>query len=329
MRGDFSRLRLPREIVAAFPPDATGLFDAFRALMTDELLDLIARCDYEHEVAEHLAALKELRDNGFTGPIGWNPNEVLCLFRWSGEYTGQYGLASLDFHHAVGFCASALAVVPDQVENRTTPGADNIIVLFEVVTELQPRFDRLYAAFLVHNLETLDPWENDFIDCAFALTALSILRDDPAFEVNRERLVSWFLATQAEVVPWFTQDYGWVVLSRIPGQVIGAEDPSADKEPAHSFAQVSGGILNDQWCVLCRQVVDRWGREDNFSCLVAEAGLIHLGKRKRATRLISDVTKNVPELLAQVAVQGLQRKVGEAATRLGAWLMKLGGKEGD
>lgn len=328
MREDFSRLRLPREVVAAFPPDATGLFDAFRALMTDELLDVIARCDYEHEVAEHLAALTELRDNGFTRPIGWNPNEVLCLFRWSGEYTGQDGLASLDFHHAVGFCASALAVVPDQVENRTTPGANNIIVLFEVVNELQPRFDRLYAAFLVHNLETLDPWENDFIDCAFALTALCVLRDESAFAAIRDRLVEWFVETQAEVVPWFSIEWGWLVTSRIPGRE-GEEDDLSDTEPASSFGHVSDGILGDQWCVLCRQVVDKWGRDDSFSRIVAEAGLVHLGKRHMVNGAISEMVKSLPGYLAHFAGIALKRKVSEAATKLGDWLMKLGGKEPD
>lgn len=72
------------ELLNRFEPDGDVLLRAISSHVTDEMLDCISLADYGSDAAEHLVALRVLRDTGrFPNKSGWIPMEVLQLIRWS------------------------------------------------------------------------------------------------------------------------------------------------------------------------------------------------------------------------------------------------------
>ena len=111
---------LPAEVVRDYLPDQDALFALIRPQITDEALRIIAACDYGSDFEEHLAGLEKIRAGiDLDVPIGWEPNETLCLFRWS-EWDRKTEFSDpIRFHLARAFCCCALLRIPDHVENRT------------------------------------------------------------------------------------------------------------------------------------------------------------------------------------------------------------------
>jgi hypothetical protein len=72
------------ELLNKFEPDRDVLLRAISAHVTDEMLECISLADYGSDAAEHLVALRVLRETGgFPEQSGWIPMEVLQLIRWS------------------------------------------------------------------------------------------------------------------------------------------------------------------------------------------------------------------------------------------------------
>jgi hypothetical protein len=72
------------ELLSRLEPDGDALLPAISAHVTDEMLECISMADYGSDAAEHLVALRTLRETGgFPEKSGWIPMEVLQLTRWS------------------------------------------------------------------------------------------------------------------------------------------------------------------------------------------------------------------------------------------------------
>lgn len=72
------------ELLNKLEPDGDSLLRAISGHVTDEMLDCISLADYGSDAAEHLLALRVLRDTSrFPDESGWIPMEVLQLIRWS------------------------------------------------------------------------------------------------------------------------------------------------------------------------------------------------------------------------------------------------------
>lgn len=74
-----------RPALAAFEPDPDGLLSWLCDRLSEEDLNAIAAADYGEDQAQHLQALRAIRDTvAVPQSLGWYPGEVCALTRWSG-----------------------------------------------------------------------------------------------------------------------------------------------------------------------------------------------------------------------------------------------------
>jgi hypothetical protein len=74
----------PGGVLAQLDPSPSALLDLLRARVDDALLREIAEADYGQDATAHFRALRAIRDQGTVpAPLGWEPEEVLSLVRWS------------------------------------------------------------------------------------------------------------------------------------------------------------------------------------------------------------------------------------------------------
>jgi hypothetical protein len=105
-----------------FAVAAGALFDWLRAQVTDAQLATIAAADCGNDDAEHLAAVRELRDEGVVPvPLRWHPREVLSLQQW------QEGNA-VD-HVARAFCTTVLCLEQLHAEHGGSGGIESTLAV--------------------------------------------------------------------------------------------------------------------------------------------------------------------------------------------------------
>jgi hypothetical protein len=200
--GEFPELKVPDEVLAAFPPDRDGLIEAVCPLVTDTMLRVIAESDYGEQFKEHLAGLKKIRAGmDLDQPIGWTPNEVLSLFRWSEGGEDPVLRDAEAFHIALAFCCCALARVADVPGNRTPFENDVFAPLIESCLLLGEPFRQSLIRLLTWSLQNMDPWEEDYLFLAFGLFASLALTDAPDPDLV-PLVASWLLRANRQILPW-------------------------------------------------------------------------------------------------------------------------------
>jgi len=76
-------MKIPAELLSAFPPSVNSLVDYSRQFVDDHMLMEIARADYGIDADESFRMLKKIRDTGSKPNVrDWWPKEVLELTRW-------------------------------------------------------------------------------------------------------------------------------------------------------------------------------------------------------------------------------------------------------
>jgi hypothetical protein len=200
MREDFSELRLPREIVEAFPPDRDALFDHVRPRVTDEMLAAIAQSDYGDRADEHLLELERIRAGiDLDRPIGWVPNEVLALFCWS-EHNESRSLRPEEFHLARVFCCCALRKIPDIPGNRCLFDGAYLSGLVDSCLVLGGPYLGLLLPQITWSLEEIEAWDQDYLLHGFGLLAAMGLGghlETREFEVVGD----WLIRANREILP--------------------------------------------------------------------------------------------------------------------------------
>ncbi|MGV3615466.1 MAG: hypothetical protein ACO1SV_09055 [Fimbriimonas sp.] len=193
-------LRPPEEIVAAYPPAQDALFALLRPRVTDEMLSVVAKCDYGEAWEAHLTELERIRSGiDLDRPIGWEPNEVLCLFRWSADEDEKSFRDPIAFHTARAFCCAALLRVPDHVENRTLFESDTLAPLLESCLFLGEPFRFHLGCLLTWTLGKMEGTEPDYLFHAFGLLLVAAHEPEP----DRDRVGSlgrWLMQANAEIM---------------------------------------------------------------------------------------------------------------------------------
>ncbi|HEY0865959.1 MAG TPA: hypothetical protein VGE01_01195 [Fimbriimonas sp.] len=201
MREDFSELELPQEAIVAYPPDRDALFAYLRARTTDKMLRAIAECDYGEDAIEHGKELKRIREGrNLEQPIGWIPNEVLSLFRWSEFDTEKVLRDPTEFHLARAFACCALTLIPDEIENRDLFEPDSLLPLVESIPILGHEYRAPLLSLATHALRELKPWDEPYL--FYGLGLLSAVVEGPHEEELLDRLGRWFVAAHEEILPW-------------------------------------------------------------------------------------------------------------------------------
>lgn len=166
-----------------FPLNA-DLLDAIGKAQTDDMLEEIARADYGMDYGAHLAALHDLRARKPQPTMmGWEPREVLELFRWS-EYgdnrTGQIARSKVAFHLMRAFCCGCLIEAYRHPRNAEVMDGTNetVIQFLESVKVLGPEYERDLPAFLGWCFVAAPDADEETGFFALAL-AWSILRSAP------------------------------------------------------------------------------------------------------------------------------------------------------
>lgn len=204
MREDFDALRPPRAAVEAYPPDRDALFSLVRPLVPDASLRVIAACDHGSDADAHFAALVRLRDGvGLDEPMGWAPNEVLSLFRW-GDLADEKRLDARAFHLARAFCCGALLRTPDVHENRSVFDDDALAPLIESCLWLGEPFRLRLQRQIVWALETMEPWDEEYLFYAFGLLVAAERGDGGEGDLLRV-LGEWVVRANREILPWHAE----------------------------------------------------------------------------------------------------------------------------
>lgn len=204
MRDDFSELEPPEWLFEAIPPDPDGLYDFLRALLTDEMIEEIARSDYDMEVEEHRAALVELRDGvPSSAKLSWNPNEVLELSSW-GDGTG--GRKS---QLTTAFCCSVLLRNEDKHGNRVTHDYRRLGPLILSLDVLGEEFREKLLGVIAHGLSVMKPWEDEYLHFAWAICHVLSKEPSPLTVVQVQEVCAWYIRIWPEVKAWHAKTYLW------------------------------------------------------------------------------------------------------------------------
>ena len=198
-------LRVSDEVLSAYPPDRDALFALVRSQTTDRMLEIIANCDYGNEFREHLVGLKRIRAGvDLDVPIGWNPNEVLALFRWS-EFEGSRDFKKVEeFHIARAFCCCALLRVPEHNDNRSLFDVNSLVQLFESCLSLGEAHRRGLIQYLAWSFSEMSLWDGTLVYYAFGLIcviAFGRMSDSSLFPV----LSKWFCEVHRELIPQYKE----------------------------------------------------------------------------------------------------------------------------
>lgn len=193
-------LRLPADVVAAYPPAQDALFSFLRPRVTDDMLSVVAKCDYGSSWEAHLAELERIRSGeDLDRPIGWEPNEVLCLFRWGGEENDKSFRDPVAFHTALAFCCAALLRVPDHVENRSLFESDTLAPLIESCLFLGEPFRFRLGCLLTWTLGKMEATEPDYLFHAFGL--LYVVAHEPVPDRDRVRALGrWLMGANSKIM---------------------------------------------------------------------------------------------------------------------------------
>jgi hypothetical protein len=193
-------LRPPAEVVAAYPPAQDALFSYLRPRVTDEMLSVVAKCDYGDAWEAHLTELERIRSGvDLDRPVGWQPNEVLCLFRWGGQEDDNSFRDPVAFHTARAFCCAALLRVPDHVENRSLFESDTLAPLVESCHFLGEPFRFRLGCLLSWTLGEMEVTEPDYLFHAFGL--LFVVAHEPVPDRDRVRTLGrWLIKANAEIM---------------------------------------------------------------------------------------------------------------------------------
>lgn len=206
MRERFDTLKLPASIVDAFPPDELSLFHRVRALIEDRHLEWIASLDYGDLVAEHLKELRFLKaGENLREPMDWEPNEVLELCRWDDpERKERSNFDARERHLARTFSCCCLLLTENHCENRTMNEPDTVAPLVESILSLAIDGERDLACFLVHILQRMEPWDEEFLFVAYCLMLL-LAEANIASRETQIDFSGWFADANRQIMPWHEQ----------------------------------------------------------------------------------------------------------------------------
>lgn len=194
------------DLLKRFDPEPDGLLRAISAHVDDEMLKEISLADYGEEAAEHLAALRTIRDAGiFPASMGWNPGEVMELIRWSEPEdpnwkpgrTGEFG------HWMRAFCCAALLRATREPWNYGDGvGTDSTVVQLTLsLCALPVDFTSEAVKFLSWLLLNSDPEGQDGQVCSYAVSLFWFALHLPSHASNGDliSLADWITRRAGEL----------------------------------------------------------------------------------------------------------------------------------
>jgi hypothetical protein len=194
---------IPGEVNSAFEPSADTLLDRLRERVDDEILEEIAGCDYDFDAPDNLRELRRIRDTGKTpAPMTWNPEEVLCLTRWSEPDERVRDEAKRARGHVMrAFACAALLRAAAEPANRdanfTCGENDTLAQLLASANVLGPEIMKATGQFLAWRTPQLEMDEaRPFF--AFGLLSLAAAGERSQFpEALLGRLAEWVVEEEA------------------------------------------------------------------------------------------------------------------------------------
>jgi hypothetical protein len=162
------------ELLEEFKPEPDALLREISKHVDDDMLERISIADYGDDTGEHMAALRQVRDNGtFPTEIHWYPAEVLELIRWSEPEDPEWkpGNTGVFGHWMRAFsCAALLRATRDPWNYGDGLGTDSTLVqlvlsLCALPTDFASQAVRSLAWLLLNS----DPEGTDGQICAYGL----------------------------------------------------------------------------------------------------------------------------------------------------------------
>jgi hypothetical protein len=194
------------DLLERFDPEPDGLLDSISAHIDDEMLKEISLADYGDDAAEHLTALRTLRDAGiFPAKMVWVPGEVLELIRWSEPEvpewkpgrTGEFG------HWMRAFCCAALLRATREPWNYGDGVATESTVAQLTISlgTLSVDFTSAAVKFLSWLLLNSDPEGRDGQVCSYSVSLLWFALHLPSLPPNDDliSLADWTMRRADEL----------------------------------------------------------------------------------------------------------------------------------
>lgn len=195
-----SVIPLPPELARAFPPSPNALLDLLRTRVDDGMLLDIARADYGMDADEHLEVLRAIRDTGAVRvPLGWVPQEVLELIRWSEPEDPEWKPGDVGERGHLMRAFSCAALLRAAAESGNPLDGENSTLAQLVASTLTLGRDAQVAAarFLTWRVPMLKAdEERPFF--AFALLFLAVLlREERLSDEALAGAAEWMIAEEA------------------------------------------------------------------------------------------------------------------------------------
>ncbi len=192
-----------RLLLAACNPDPDVLLDWLCPQIDDTLLEEIAAADYGMDAAEHLVALRSIRDDRIIlAPMHWEPKEVLELIRWSEPDDPQWkpGRIGPDGQLMRAFCCAALLRAAAEPANWPYFDGENqtLIQLIASVLTFGPIATEAALRFVAWRVLTQPTEDVERPFCALGVLLLAaLLRRQEANAALLCDLCAWVIAEEA------------------------------------------------------------------------------------------------------------------------------------
>jgi hypothetical protein len=194
---------LTRAQLTRLDPAADELLLWLRPRIDDGMLEEIADADYGMDAAEHLAALRRIRDaNEVPAPMGWEPKEVLELIRWSEPENPAWkpGSTGERGHLLRAFCCAALLRAGGEPANRPYFDGENNTIIQLIASVLTLGSQAATAALRLLCWRALErPAETDeqpFFALGILLLTAALYRNASHGALLRD-LSEWVIAEEA------------------------------------------------------------------------------------------------------------------------------------
>jgi len=195
-------LRLPREIVEAYPPNENRLLTVLCQRTTDEMLWAVARGDYDNNTDDNFKALKRIQQGlDWEKPRQWVPREVLNLFKWSTLDHPHVLSDPSTFHIARAFCCAVLLRVPDQHNNEGEYDNNALAPLIDSALFLGSEIVHPLIGHMVWMLERMAFEEEDYLFHAFGIFVL--FRLSGMDSAQSSAIGQWLVRANRQLMPTY------------------------------------------------------------------------------------------------------------------------------
>ncbi|HVT99087.1 MAG TPA: hypothetical protein VHE33_16400 [Acidobacteriaceae bacterium] len=194
-------------LINGLNPNPDALLRAISAHISDDMLEEIARADYDEEVEGHFAALLPIRNEArFIVPMQWCPGEVLELIRYSQPDRPDWkpGSPKIRGHWMRAFASAALLRAQFPPWNYRGDAAEPSLTLIQLIHSLRALpvdFNIEASRFVAYLMQqsNLEGDDEEVLYYAISLIWFALHLDEPPTDESLIELCEWLVLREAQL----------------------------------------------------------------------------------------------------------------------------------